>query len=351
MKILVDIGHPAHVHLFRHAIRIWENHDHRVIITVRDKDITTQLLSLYGFKYYIASRVRKGTLGLLLELFEHDWKVLQIALRFKVDVLLGTSVAVSHISRLLPARSIVFNEDDVSSARAFARLSYPFADLIVTPASIPDDLGKKHVCYPSYQELAYLHPNRFQPDSAILNQLGVEKDEPYSVLRFVAFRAAHDVGQKGISLGTQRKLVRLLRNHGRVFITSEGDLPAELAKYQIRISPHRIHDVLAFADLFVGDSQSMTIEAAVLGTPAIRCNTFVGRCPVIEELEHEYRLTYGFLPSQEDRMLNKIDRLLIKGNLKQEWRQRRDVMLEEKIDLTAWMVPFVENYVKNGFKL
>ena len=143
----------------------------------------------------------------------------------------------------------------------------------------------------------------------------------------------------------------MLEKRGRVFITSEGALPPEFASYRIPIAPDKIHDALAFADLFVGDSQSMTIEAAVLGTPAIRCNTFVGRCPVIEELEHKYGLTYGFLPDEEDRMLKKINHLMAKSDLKQEWHRRRDAMLEEKIDLTAWMVPFVENYVENGYRL
>lgn len=348
MRVLVDVGHPAHVHLFRHAIRIWEKRGYKVVITARDKDITTQLLSLYGFKYHIASHARQGTLGLLLELFEHDWKVFQVAQHFKANVLLGTSVAISHVSRLLPARSIVFNEDDVASARAFARLSYPFADLIATPTSLPDDLGKKHIRYPSYQELAYLHPCRFQPNPAVLDQLGVEEGEPYSVLRFVAFRAAHDAGQKGISLDTQHALINLLKEHGRVFITSEDDLPSEFSQYRIQIPPHKIHDVLAFANLFVGDSQSMTIEAAVLGTPAIRCNTFVGRCPVIEELEQRYKLTFGFLPRDEKSMLDMVRSLMGSDNLKDEWLKRRDAMLEDKIDLTAWMVPFVENYAIQG---
>jgi hypothetical protein len=98
--------------------------------------------------------------------------------------------------------------------------------------------------------------------------------------------------------------------------------------------------------MFVGDSQSMTIEAAVLGTPAIRCNTFVGRCSVIKELEQRYKLTYGFLPHDEIRMLDMIEDLLKVKNLKERWSLRRDAMLEEKIDLTAWMVPFVEEYVK-----
>ena len=37
MKLLVDMGHPAHVHFFRHAIRELESRGHEVRITARDK--------------------------------------------------------------------------------------------------------------------------------------------------------------------------------------------------------------------------------------------------------------------------------------------------------------------------
>jgi hypothetical protein len=232
----------------------------------------------------------------------------------------------------------------MQSARMFARLTYPFADIIVTPDVLPDDLGKKHVKYPSYQELAYLHPNHFTPDPKILEELGVDEGEPYSILRFVSLQAAHDKGQRGLSLDAKRALVKLLGNYGPVFITSERTLPPEFEPYRIAIAPHRVHDALAFASIFVGDSQSMTIEAAVLGTPAIRCNTFVGRCPVIEELEHRYGLTFGFLPGTVDKMLLTIEELLKNKELREKWRIRQQEMLEDKIDLTMWMVNFVENY-------
>lgn len=47
MRILVDVGHPAHVHLFRNAIHIWHQRGHRVVVTTRDKKVTSRLLSLY----------------------------------------------------------------------------------------------------------------------------------------------------------------------------------------------------------------------------------------------------------------------------------------------------------------
>jgi hypothetical protein len=344
MRILVDIGHPAHVHLFRNAMRTWQDQDHDLVITVRDKDITTRLLDLYGFEYHIASKARHGTIGLFLEMLEHDWQVLRVAHRHKCELLLGTSVAIAHASRFIPGRSVVFTEDDVQSALVFARITYPFADTIVTPDVLPDQLGKKHVIYPSYQELAYLHPNHFAPDPSVLSELGVEEGEFYSILRFVSLNAAHDKGQQGLSLEAKRTLVQLLESHGRIFITVEGALLPEFERYRIVIPPHRIHDALAFASIFVGDSQSMTVEAAVLGTPAIRCNTFVGRCPVIEELEHRYDLTYGYLPQNEMAMLDRVSRLLSDPQTKQIWMARRARMLKDKINLHIWMVNFIDAY-------
>ncbi len=39
MKILIDMGHPAHVHSFRNAIRELEKRGHSVKVTARDKDV------------------------------------------------------------------------------------------------------------------------------------------------------------------------------------------------------------------------------------------------------------------------------------------------------------------------
>jgi len=57
-----------------------------------------------------------------------------------------------------------------------------------------------------------------------------------------------------------------------------------------------IHDLLAFADCYVGDSQTMATEAAVLGTPAVRTSAFVGDDDMsnFRELETEYGLLQSF---------------------------------------------------------
>ena len=344
LRILVDIGHPAHVHLFRNALRIWMDRGHQVVIAIRDKDLTAALLDLYGFTYNVASVARHNSLGLLIELLEHDWRVFKLARRFKSQLMLGTSVSISHVARLIGARSLVFNEDDAEVVRAFALLAYPLAHAIVTPSCLGEDHGARHITYDGYQELAYLHPNVFTPQRNILAKLGVEPGEPYFILRFVSLRAAHDRNATGLSLAVRRKLVQSLSNCGRVFITSETPLPQEFEPYRIQISPQDIHDAMAFAKLVVSDSQTMTAEAAVLGTPSVRCNTFVRRISYLEELEHKYGLTFGFSPQDEERMLGRVMTLATRDDLRGEWRRKRERMLADKMDLTTWMVDLVERY-------
>ena len=48
------------------------------------------------------------------------------------------------------------------------------------------------------------------------------------------------------------------------------DMPAALERYRLRVPPEQAHHVLAGARFFLGDSQTMTAEAAVLGVPAFR---------------------------------------------------------------------------------
>ena len=241
MNILIDVGHLAQVHLYRNAARIWINRGHKVIFATRDRKLVPELIEAYGFDYRIVSRARKGQLGLLYELIEHDWKLLKLAVDFRADILIGTSVSITHVAKIHPSRSIIFNEDDIDYLRSFAVLAYPFADAIVVPECLRDKRKSRYVTYAAYEELAYLHPNHFVPDPAVLHELGIKRNERYFVIRLVAFEAHHDTGRKGISDKTVQRLINLLSKYGKVFINTEGVTPEELRKYQLPTSPDRIH--------------------------------------------------------------------------------------------------------------
>jgi predicted glycosyltransferase len=105
-----------------------------------------------------------------------------------------------------------------------------------------------------------------------------------------------------------------------------------------------IHHALHFASMYMGDSQSMAVEAALLGTPGIRYNCWIGKVSVLEELEHRYHLTRGIPLEEPEKVLAQMDEWLAIPNLREIWMEKRDQMLSEKIDVTAFFVWLIENY-------
>lgn len=338
MNILIDIGHPAHVHFFRNPILRWKR-KHSVMITAREKDGADLLLKTYGLEYSLLSRPSKSKFGLPRELFIHETRLLRCARRFHPQVILSIAGTFNvHAAKLLHIPTIVFY--DTEHAKLQNLISYPFATKICTPSCYRNDLGNKHIRYNGYQELSYLHPNVFVPDPSVLREIGVSQDSPFFILRFVSWGASHDLGQRGFSDSGKRRLLELLKPHGKVFITSEEPLPPELEPYTLTARPDKIHDLLFYAAMYIGEGATMASEAAVLGTPSV----FVSSLSLgyLAELEEKYGLVHCF--AEEDTALEKIKKLFLKPGLKQAWAEKRSRMLEDKIDVTAWMVDLIEEY-------
>jgi hypothetical protein len=64
-------------------------------------------------------------------------------------------------------------------------------------------------------------------------------------------------------------------------------------------------------------------------------------------LESKYGLTYGFNTSQKKELLSKIDELIETNELKAIFTEKRQLMLNQKLDVTAFMFEFVEEKIKN----
>lgn len=339
MKIVIDIGHPGHVHFFNNFIKKIEKKHHKIIVTARDKECALNLLNYYKIKYVNRGAGSSALIGKGINLIKTDLFLYRLSRKFKPDVLIGVNNPyIAHVAWLLRKPSYIFN--DTEHARLSNIISYPFATKIITPSCYKENIEKKQIRYHGYHELAYLHPNYFKPDLHVLKKLGLKKGETFIILRFIAWEASHDIGHKGITLENKINAVKEFTKYAKVFISSETKLPHVLEKFRIKIPPERIHDALAFATLFIGEGATMASECAVLGTPAIYVNSLeVGYCT---EEEDKYGLVFGYRNSKG--VLEKALALLNTPNLKQEWQKRRRKMLSEKIDVTAFMVWLIENY-------
>ena len=343
MNILIDINHPAHVHLLRNVYFLLTEKGHKVTVAVKEIPSAMKLLEIYGIPYLNIGKKDDALAKKGLDQLSYDRRILKVVRQNRIDVGVGSSINLAHVSKVSKMKSIILDDDDDEVEPLFVKFGHPFADTILSPADTPRK-SKKTLYVNAYHELSYLHPNRFVPDPSVLGDAGVQEGEPYFILRFNAFKAHHDVGVVGLTIENKRRLVDYLKTKGKVYITTERDIDDEFKPYQLKVSPEKAHSLMYYATMLVGDSQTMTSEAAVLGTPAIRCNTFVGRIHYLEEEEHKYNLTYGFRPEQSEAMFQKIEELLSMPNLKQEWQFRRQKMLSDKIDYAQFLTWFIENY-------
>ena len=125
----------------------------------------------------------------------------------------------------------------------------------------------------------------------------------------------------------------------RIYISSEAPLPAEFEKYRYSFQPHEIHNALFYADLFIGEGTTMAMEAAILGTPSIYINSL--QYGNVEDM-NKYGLLYTL--SDDMRVLEKVKEIISNKDLKKEMQINRQHMLNDKIDVTAFMLWFVEAY-------
>ena len=347
MNILIDIAHPAHVHLIKNTYYELVNKGHKVIVTVKDIPSAIQLLNILEIPFIYLGGKSDSLIGKAFLQLKFNYLLWKVVLREKIDIAFGSSLTIAQLSKYTKVKSIILDDDDDVVEPLFVKYAHPAADHILSPACTIRRT-QKMIGYSGYHELAYLHPNRFNPDESVLSEIGVLPGEKYFILRFNAFKAHHDVGVQGLSLENKRQLISLLERYGKVFITTERNIDDEFKPYQLKVSPDKAHSLMYYATMLVGDSQTMTSEAAVLGTPAIRCNTFVRRISYLEEEEFKYNLTYGFLPENSDSLFLKINELLEMPNIKYEWKNRRDNMLKDKIDVTAFFTWFIENYPQSA---
>ena len=347
MNILMDIAHPAHVHLLRNTYFKLVEKGHNVFVTVKEIPAAINLLDRYQIPYIHLGGKRDSLVGKAIFQLKYNLRIWKLVVAEKIDIGFCSSMTIAHLSRISRMKSVLLDDDDDEVEPLYVKYAHPYANTILSPDCLKRK-SSKTIYYSGYHELAYLHPRRFSPDSDVLSDIGLKESDIYYLLRFNAFKAHHDSGVKGLSPDDKRKLIHSLEKTGKVFITTESEIDEEFRKYQLKVSPEKVHSLIYYASMLIGDSQTMTSEAAVLGTPAIRCNTFVGRISYLEEEEHKYGLTYGFRPENSNAMFAKIEELIAIPDLKMEWQRRRQKMLADKIDVTAFQTWFIENYPESA---
>lgn len=344
MKIFFYFGHPAQFHFYKNIFSVLKENGHEIHLFIKTKDVLETLVSETGCPY---KNIQPGERGkskwaTLLSLLKRDIFISFQVLKHKPHLLIASDPSFSHAGFLFRIPSLNFIDDDFDAAGYYANITYPFTSTIITPDTVKAGRWEyKRICYKGYMKLAYLHPGWFIPE---LTKIGDLRGVDYFLIRLSGLSAHHDSGKKGISSKALQKIIEKLSCKGRVIISAEGQTDPELEPYKIKIPVSDMHHFLYHAKALISDSQSMSGEAAMLGVPSVRISSFKGKLSVLEDLEHKYGLTFAFHPEEENEIYQKIEELIGMPDLEEVFQQRRQKMLNDKIDVTAFSIWFIENY-------
>lgn len=347
MKVLFMISHPAHFHMFRYTICNLQRDGNEVLVVIRPKDVLETLCQNAGMPYIkVRNRPRRfGMVGLGVSLIGKTIETWKIAKRERPDMLVGSDGVLAVVGKLMRKPAFECYEDDAEAIALYAKLFFPiYTDLIAPDCCSAWKWENKKTSYKSYHELGYLHPNQFAPDRSKVEQYGIDTIKPYFLVRFAQLTAHHDVKIHGINTEIAERMMELLLPHGMVYISSERPLEPQFEKYRIQIDPLDMHHVMAFASLYIGDSQTMAAEAGVLGVPFVRFNDFVGRLSYLNQLENDYHLGFGHTTNDVEGFFDSIQKWLDMPDRKAICAERRKKMLSEKTDYSQFLTWFIENY-------
>jgi predicted glycosyltransferase len=350
MRVIFELCHPAHVHLLKNAMWKLQECGWKLKIVVRPREITRYLLDAYGFSYETLYHF-DGILQKVCGMFINDFKYLKIAKDFKPDIFVSVASPYSaHVSALMRKPFIAFTDTDPQKTDLLYLSTYlmtlPFTDIICTPLNFkfPVKLNRrKHLRYRGYHELAYLHSNHFKPDPRVLDQMNLSKNEKFIIMRIASWDAIHDVGHRGFkNVKEIMDFVETLQKYCKIFVTSEIKIP-ELEKYKVKLPPEKIHHLLAFATMYIGEGATMASEAGVLGVPWIFIYT--KRLCYLDDQEKNYGL--GYTVNDPKEALRIALDLLKDSNLKGKWAEKRTKMLNDKIDVAEFMTELIKGYPKS----
>lgn len=341
MKYLFFTNTPAQAHQYRHAAKKLGERGHDVLVLARDYGCTKALLEYHDVPYELYGECGTVKFSLVQELPKHYYRLARLARKFDPDCIFGRGSYAALAGAVTGAPVVLV--DDSEGTHLDHALSSLSTDVFLTPHTFGKDLGENHYEFRGFKELAYLHPDTYEPSTDIRERLGVESDEPYVVLRLNAFGSHHDVGQAGFTPERRIELVEALSEYATVFVSDEGgDMAIEqTAARPFDLHPALLHDALAEADLLVADTQTMVTEAALLGTPAIRSNSFVGDDDMGNFVDLEqHGLIYNL--REFDAVLETATELL-ETDAKAEWPAKRDDYLADKVNLTEVILDVAEN--------
>ena len=287
MRVWVDLTNSPHVLVMRPLIEAMRADGHEVQVTARDFAQTLELCERFGIDHTAIGRHRGGQLTSKgLGLVSRSGGLVRWARGRRFDVAIGhgsNDVSVAAALLRIPAATAFDYEFAAQQHHVNCRL----CRVVMVPELIPPERLARYGAGPSklrryagLKEEYYLAD--FEPDEAVLGELGLQGDRPLVVVRTPPEVSLYHRFENPLF---RRVLDRLARDGTQAVVLprtlAQRDQLGGLGRFVV---PDRVVDtqsLVAFADLVISAGGTMNREAVALGTPVY--TTFEGRLGAVDE--------------------------------------------------------------------
>jgi predicted glycosyltransferase len=283
VRVWVDLTNSPHVLVMRPLIEVMRADGHEVEVTARDFAQTLELCERFGIEHTAVGRHRGGRMASkALGLASRSVALARWARGRSFDVAMGhgsNDVTVAAALLRVPSATAF----DYEWASAQHQVNCRLARAVIVPEAIPPERlerygarGKIHA-YPGLKEEYYLAD--FEPDPAVLAELGLDEGEPLAVVRTPPDVSLYHRFENPLFA----RVLERLEGTQTVVLPRTPQQRAELAGRGF-VVPERAIDaqsLVAYADLVVSAGGTMNREAVALGTPVF--TTFEGRLGAVDE--------------------------------------------------------------------
>jgi predicted glycosyltransferase len=285
LRVWIDLTNSPHVLVMRPVIEALRRRGDDVLVTARDFAQTLGLLQRFQIDHTAIGHHRGGRLAAKgIGLASRSCALVRWAGGKRIDLALGhgsNDISVAAALLRIPSATAF----DYEWARVQHSINCRLATRVVVPEAIPPErlapygasLAKLRR-YEGLKEEYYLAD--FEPDTAVLADLGLVRDRPLAVVRTPPAVSLYHRFEAPVFT----QVLERLKGEQVVVLPRTLQQRQELAREGGFIVPEQAIDaqsLVAFADLVISAGGTMNREAVALGTPV--WTTFEGRLGAVDE--------------------------------------------------------------------
>ncbi len=350
MRILFLVYHPVDPYIVFEAAKAIEDKGGKVFFIIIEKEgIIKQIVDAKGFDNKVIASSKKSFLGKISNTIKIIYRVRRLTKKFKPDIVFSPAGPYTSLAFKGSRLPLICWEDTETATFNFKYSNKRIDSLLLIDSFYKELPGDNIIRFNGYKELAYLHPNVFTPDSGVLHDLGLKTTDKIVLMRFSALNAMHDVGLESEAIQNDDVILEFIKKieinfDVKVFISvTERDLDHRFDKYKLNIEPANYSHLLAHCTLYLGEGTTTAAEAGVLGVPWIALRDQ----PLGYLIDQEENYELGFRIAEITPALKKVEELLSNEMLKSKWETKRDKLINDKIDVSAFITWFIMNYPKS----